>query len=124
MKVSIGIKIRLGFSVAILILIAIAGTAAFARIDFLHRHFPLLSIACGVMGVLCLLAGTVVRRTLAAQIEDEEAAPGPALRDHPLAFLRSFKYWGLIMMVSAGMLYSLDASHIEPNKPAAHEVVV
>ena len=43
--------------------------------------------------------------------------------DHPLVFLRNLTYWGIIMIISAGMLYSLNASHIARHKPAITRAV-
>jgi hypothetical protein len=96
----------------------IGGTAAFAYIRWLKDHFLILPAGCAVIGGLNLAAGRLFRPKRVESNADEEAVMEPATLDHPLLFLRSLTYWGMIMIFSAGILYSVNGSYLQPQEAA------
>ena len=104
---SIVTKSRIGFLIALVIVITISGDLATSGIGFFSRNDTLFGIGMGVVGFFSWLMG---RLREAKQVEStpvQDPIVGTVATEHPLAFLRSLKYWGLILVLSASVLSCL-----------------
>ena len=101
---SVVTKSRIGFLLATVGLVTIGGKIAITEIESLQPDSAVICIGLGVIGFLSWGTGRwrEVRKARAAQMD--AAAAGQAVIDDPLSFLRSSKYWGLIIIISAAML--------------------
>jgi len=101
---SVVTKSRIGFLLATVGLVTIGGKIAITEIESLQPYSAVICIGLGVTGFLSWGTGRwhEVRKARAAQMD--AAAAGQAVIDDPLSFLRSSKYWGLIIIISAAML--------------------
>ena len=101
---SVVTKSRIGFLLATVGLVTIGGKIAITEIESLQPYSAVICIGLGVIGFLSWGTGRwrEVRKARAAQMD--AAAAGQAVIDDPLSFLRSSKYWGLIIIISAAML--------------------
>jgi hypothetical protein len=124
-------RARVGFSIALLATIAIGGTAAFTRVPFLRHNLDLFAIGACIVGVLGWMKGgfSQVKAPEAIHIsepkpswEAEPAAPG-APGEHPLDFLASLRYWGIMLMVVTATVYFFSVRHVEPPKPIPKRIV-
>jgi hypothetical protein len=114
LQFSIRTKVRAGISIALLGSIATLGNAAFSHFSFFQRAFPCMSATFVALGCLSSVAGWFGRRKPGDLTGNEAATVEPTAFDHPLSFLRSFSYWGGILLASGGVLFSLNASHLPP----------
>ena len=102
-------KSQAGFLISLVIGLAIAGEVALTSIDFLSRNDAFVCMGVGLLGFLAWLTGRgrEPRRTESAPVQDAPAEE--AVAEHPLAFLGSLKYWGVILVLLAGTLSCLAA---------------
>jgi hypothetical protein len=85
-------------------------------IDFFIRNDTYLGIGMGVVGFLSWLLGRLREAKEVESTPVKDAVVGEVEAEHPLAFLGSLKYWGVILVLSAGILSCLAAWRRE--KPA------
>jgi hypothetical protein len=85
-------KARIGFAIAVGMLIGIAEGEACARSQILQHYITGFCLAVAGAGALSWLVGQI-------------AQSGGKGIEHPLAFLKSLRYWGLILMVSTTGFY-------------------
>ena len=103
MNVTVLTKARIGFAIALGVPIGAAEFAAFTHIEFLHRNVSLCCLVFGVAGVLCwLIAQFFGVKPARSSIE------GESVRENPLSFLKSLKYWGIISILSGASIYSFN----------------
>jgi hypothetical protein len=109
-------KARTGFLIALVTSLTIAGELALTSNDFLSRNDTLVCVGVGLLGFLGWLTGRVreARRTESISVHDAPA--GEAVAEHPLASFWSLKYWGIILVLLAGILSCLAVWH--HHKPA------
>lgn len=100
-------KSRTGFLIALVAALTIPGVEALTKIDFLSRNDTFVCIGLGLLGFLGWLTGRVreASRTESSPVPD--AAVGEVTAGHPLVFLVSLKYWGIILVLLAGILSCL-----------------
>jgi hypothetical protein len=99
-KISVVTRARIGFAIAIGILIGIGEAQAIERIDVVRNNVLLFSYGITCLGLLSWLVGQFSKRErIVAKTEREKY-----LNEHPLIFLRSFKYWGMILVVVSGFM--------------------
>jgi len=105
MAVSVVTKVRIGFSLALVGLIAIGGAVAFVYSNPLRAHRTGICCSFGLLGLLMWIAGRLQVRPATETHSD----PGCALKqaaENPLAFLKTVKHWGIILVLSTGVVYS------------------
>src|SRR5690242_9887751 len=99
-KFSITLKVKLGFSLAIVAVLTIGGIAGYTYSNFLHaRH----TIVCGSVAFAGLFLW--IMEHLCADRDSKIETHKPD-QEHPLAFLTRLGNWGLIMVLSAGAVYA------------------
>ena len=101
---SVVTKSRLGFLIAIVILVTIGGKAAVTHVDALEPYSAVLCLALGVIGFLTWGAGRWAEARRDQSCQGRDASRDQSAADHPLAFLHSRKYWGIILMLSGAIL--------------------
>src|SRR5438034_1282569 len=99
MKVTVLTKARIGFAIALGVPIGAAEFAAFTHIEFLRRNVWLCSLVFGGGGVLCWLIGQFSRLKHA-----RSSTEGKSAGEDPLIFLKNLRYWGIILVLSAGSI--------------------
>jgi hypothetical protein len=125
--VSVVTRSRLGFLIATVVLVTIVGKAALTEIQALAHHGAVICIGVGVAGFFSWSVGrwAEARRGRLSESQDapsEQSAlldQGAILEqtaiEHPLAFLWSCKYWGIILILSGAMLtFIVTYPHPEP----------
>jgi hypothetical protein len=101
-------KSRTGFLIAQVTIGTIVGEAAITGIDFLSRNDTLACTGLGLLGFVSWFAGRVCEARRAESTPVQDAPDGEAVaEEHPLAFLKSPKSWGVILVVLAGILSCL-----------------
>lgn len=96
MKQTITTRARLGFAVGLGAIAGVCEAELCQQIGALRNSITLFCLVVGGAGVLSLLLGALVERK-------------STLSDHTFAFLRSLKYWGMIIVLSTGGFYSFNA---------------
>jgi hypothetical protein len=93
-------KIRVGFSVALYCVLTLLGVLVCNSVSALHQRVELFCVAMGAVGLVLWLIGGIAasRRGLGAEVF------GTA--DHPLVFLGSWEYWGLIVAGAAVLVFT------------------
>jgi hypothetical protein len=109
-------KARTGFLIAFVTSLTIAGELALTSNDFLSRNDTLVCVGVGLLGFLGWLTGRVREPRRTESISVHDAPAGEAVAEHPLAFFGSLQYWGIILVLLAGILFCLAAWH--HHKPA------
>ena len=105
---------RCGFLIALVLFITIGAREAVRNIGFLEQNEPIVYIGIGTVGFCCWLVGRL-REASPASFDPQSANPGtPPAADDALRFLQSAKYWGLIFLLSAGMLSILAICRRKP----------
>jgi len=94
-KAAVTAKARLGFAIALGALIGVAEAEACKHVALLRLNSSLFCIAVVGAGSFSWLLGQLTERKKAKS-------------DHPLIFLSSLRYWGMILIVSTAGLYSLN----------------
>ena len=96
MKLAVATKARVGFAVALAGLLGAFEVGLCDHVALLRAHIPLISMLIGGMGLALLIFGRFFEDTSSDS-------------DHPLAFLVSMRYWGMIWILSTVGLYSFNA---------------
>jgi hypothetical protein len=104
---SVVTKSRTGFLIALVATISILGKLALYGFEFLSGIDAAACIALGVLGFITWLIGRVREPKQLTAIPAPDPLGGEVVAEHPLAFLRSLTYWGLILMLSAATLSCL-----------------
>jgi hypothetical protein len=108
MGVSTVTKSRTGFLIALVAIIGIVGKEILINIRVLSSHTSHVCIGIALAGFLSWIIGWVREtKQLEADQGRDTTAEGQPVEEHPLAFLVSLKYWGLIMVLSAGVITCL-----------------
>jgi len=94
MRVAVMTKARIGFAIAVGVLLGVGEAEISKRVDLIKHNVAGFCGAVAGAGFLMWLAGQVTRRRDHAAIE------------HPLGFLTSLRYWALILIVSTAGFYS------------------
>jgi hypothetical protein len=102
MGVSVMTKSRCGFLFALVAIISIGGREVITSIGLLSQNESWVCFGAGVLGFVCWGVGWLRTRPSA----EREQSPGTE-GEHPLAFLKSLKYWGLILIFAAGFVSCL-----------------
>lgn len=93
-------KARIGFSVSLYSLLTLVGVFVCNSVSALHHRVELVCVAIGAVGLALWLIGGIA----ASRQGLGEGVFGTA--DHPLVFLKSWEYWGLIVAGSAVLIYA------------------
>ncbi len=113
MKKLLGVPVvtrsRSGFLTAVVAITTLAGEVALTNNNFLRRNDAFVCMGVGLLGFLAWLTGRLreARRSESTPVQDAPAEEAAA--EHPLAFLGSLKYWGVILVLLAGILSCLAA---------------
>jgi len=102
-------KSRTGFVIALVAFMTIVGEAALTGVDFLIRNDSIVCMGVGLLGFLGWLMGRLGEASRADSTTVRTGPVGEAVPEHPLAFLRSLKSWGVILVLLAGTLSCLAA---------------
>jgi hypothetical protein len=105
--VSVMTKTRTGFLIALVGVITIAGDVTSSSIGFLSRNDTYVFIGMGVLGFVGRLMGRAGEVRPTETTADQIVVEGEVTAEHPLAFLRSLKCWGLILVLAASILSCL-----------------
>lgn len=103
-------KSRCGFLIAFVSIATIGGREAMTNIGFFNRNEAYVCIIVAALGFLFWLTGWSrgigTPEAMAAPVQDEFSSEGaePQPGEHPMAFLTSLKYWGLILLLVSGLL--------------------
>ena len=106
---SVVTKSRIGFLITLVIVVTISGEMVSTGIDFFIRNDTYLGIGMGVLGFLSWLFGRLREAKVVESTPVKDAVVGEVEAEHPLAFLGSLKYWGVILVLSASSLSGLAA---------------
>jgi hypothetical protein len=113
--ISVVTRSRLGFLIAVVVLVTIGEKAAIAKFEALQPLSPFICIGVAVAGFLSWGAGRWAEARRAGLNEDQDVPLEEVAAEHPLAFLHSGKYWGMILILSAAMLTCvLACPHPQP----------
>ena len=118
-------RVRVGFSLFLVAGIVIGVRAACTEFNLLHRNGAVICITFGLAGLLMWLIGGVAESKRKKMIQTEDALTDHVFAEHPLAFLKSLKSWGMILILSAGALLTFGAyrpAKSAPLRPATHRV--
>jgi hypothetical protein len=116
LRVSVATRCRIGFLICIVAILAIGGSEVLNRIDALNRNSTLVCTAIGILGFLFWIMGRLSKGKRAQlnqeghQEDHQEGQDAPVEQpaaDHPLAFLKSKGYWGVILVLLAAALSCL-----------------
>src|SRR5687767_9104286 len=99
MKFPVLTKSRVGFSFALVSVMTLVGVELCRHVAFLQARIAIACGAFGLIGLLLLIKGQVDVSRQAYM----GSRPNP--QDHPVAFLKSFRYWGFILATSAILVY-------------------
>jgi hypothetical protein len=117
MKVSIVTKVRIGFSIAIFVILVLAEMIAATGIDIRQRQGAIICLALGLAGFLIWATSGFGKAKPAEPSTGQEApAKQPAL-DNPLAPFKGRRFWGLILMLSAAALTAASAYRYAQPEP-------
>ena len=104
MKVTVLTKARIGFAIALGVLFGAAEFTALTHIEFLRRNVLVCCLVFGGAGVLCWLIGQLSRLNHA-----RSSTEGKSVSENPLSFLKSLRYWGIILILSGGSIFSFNS---------------
>ena len=104
MKVTVLTKARIGFAIALGVPIGAAEFAAFTHIEFLRRNVLLCCLVFGGAGVVCWLTGQ-----FSGVKQVRSSTQGKSVGENPLIFLKSLRYWGIILILSGGSIFSFNS---------------
>src|SRR5438445_3692643 len=104
MKVTVLTKARIGFAIALGVLFGAAEFTALTRIEFLRRNVLVCCLVFGGAGVLCWLIGQLSRLN-----HVRSSTQGKSVGENPLIFLKSLRYWGIILILSGGSIFSFNS---------------
>jgi len=104
-KAEVTVKARLGFAIALGAIIGVAEAEACKHVSLLRLNA---SIFCAVV------VGAGFFSWLLGQLTERKRTNS----DHPLIFLTSLRYWGMILIVSTAGLYSLQMLRRSPSAPS------
>ena len=96
MTISIATKVQIGFSLAVAILLTLSSGALLMYNHLLGAHAEFFCGGLGLTGFVLWLGGKV------------SSSQQPA-SENPLACLGTAKHWGLLVLVSAGLVYAFSA---------------
>src|SRR5258708_10978112 len=120
MKVTVLTKARIGFAIALAVPIEAAVLGAFAHIEFLRRNVLLCCLSFGAVGVLCWLIGQLSRLN-----HGRSSTEGKSVSENPVSFLKSLRYWGIILILTGGSIYSFNSfRNPQPSEVQARPAVV
>jgi hypothetical protein len=102
--VSAAAKSRAGFLTATVAAVTLGCKIALTEYQGLRRYSAVLCFGLGLAGFIVWGAGwwSEARRSRLAR--DQETPADQLAAENPLAFLRSSKYWGIILLISAAMV--------------------
>jgi hypothetical protein len=106
---SVVTKSRIGFLITLVTVVTISGEVVSTGLDYFIRNDTILGIGMGVVGFLSWLTGRLLEATKVESIPVRETGAGEVAAEHPLAFLGSLKYWGVILVLSASIISCLAA---------------
>jgi len=104
MKVTVLTKARIGFAIALGVPIGAAEFAAFTHIEFLRCNVLLCCLVFGGAGVVCWLTGQ-----FSGVKQVRSSTQGKSVGENPLIFLKSLRYWGIILILSGGSIFSFNS---------------
>jgi hypothetical protein len=108
LRVSVATRCRIGFLICVVAILAIGGSEALNRIDALNRNSTLVCTAIGILGFLFWIMGRLSKgKRVQLNQEGPDAPVEQPAADHPLAFLKSKGYWGVILVLLAAALSCL-----------------
>jgi hypothetical protein len=102
-------KSRAGFVTATVALFTMGCKIGLIDTNVLQDHGAYICIGLGLTGFILWGAGRWNEAKRARFAQDQETLGEQPVEQHPLAFLRSSKYWGLILIVSAAMITGITA---------------
>ena len=110
-------KSQTGFLVALVAMITIGGKEAITHIGVLNRNEAFVCIGLGLGGFLSWLTGRLLERkpepVIVSKVDPHSPLDAAAI-DDPLAFFRSLKFWGVVLILSTAILSYLAASRRAP----------
>jgi hypothetical protein len=92
MKLAIATRVQIGFSLALVVLMAIGGSALVLHIDLLGKYPAVFCLVFGISGLVMWFSG---RR----ESQSDTSA------HNPLACLGTARHWGLLLSLSACLVY-------------------
>lgn len=117
MKAHTVTKVRIGFSIAIFVILVGAESVAATGVDIHERQGAIACIALGLAGVLIWATSGFGKAKPAELALDQEAPAGQPAQEDPLAPFRSRRYWGLMLMLSAVTLAGVSAYRYAEPEP-------
>ena len=120
MKLTVLAKSRIGFAIALGVVFGAAEFTALTQIEFLRRNVLVCCVAFGGAGVLCWLIGQLSRLNNA-----RSSTEGKSGSENPLSFLKSLRYWGIILILSGVSVFSFNSfRNPQPSEVQARPAVV
>ena len=108
MKIGVVTKARIGFAIAIGILIGVGEAQAIAHIDAVGKHVTLFFVVVAGLGLLSWFVGQYFKPLGKGSSPAAKAEREKQLKENPLIFLRSLKYWGMILIIVSGVMFYRD----------------
>ena len=100
-------KSRTGFLVALVAIISVVGKEVLLNVQVLSENEDYVCIGIGLLGFLSWIIGQLREAKRVEPSPHRDGTVTRAVEEHPLAFLGSLKYWGLIVILSAGAISCL-----------------
>jgi hypothetical protein len=107
MGVSTVTKSRTGFLVALVAIIGVVGKEILVSVHVLNANGAHVCIGIALAGFFCWVIGWMREASRGGVVKGDAPVDGVVAEEHPLAFLGSLKYWGLIICLSAGAISCL-----------------
>jgi hypothetical protein len=101
---SVATRARSGFLIALVFLITIGVREAIRNVPLLSTNEAVVCIIVGFVGFFSWLAGRLGEMRRDGSDSKPTVRSVPPAPDDPLQFLHSAKYWGLMFLLSAGVL--------------------
>jgi hypothetical protein len=114
LRLPVATKCRGGFLIALVAVVTVGGKAAITHIGVLKRNEAVVCLALGLVGFLSWLSGRLGEGKRVQLSQGQAALVEQAAAGDPLAFFRSLKCWGVILVLSAAILSGLATFHRAP----------
>ena len=114
MAIKVATKVRVGFSLALVAFLAIGGSAGFTYIPVLQTHNAVICVSLGLASLLMWLTGALAQGEGTRLNLGGNPLPEQAAGEHPLACFKTLRHWGIILGVSAALVYAFNDYRSRP----------
>src|SRR2546422_2040563 len=108
MVIAVETKVRIGFSLALVAILAIGGALAFTYVKVLQAHEPAVWIIVAVTSPLIWLVGLIADSEKDRQSQVPTKGSAASAGEHPLACFKNPRHWAILLAISAGLVCSFN----------------